>query len=119
MIILNRNGRLAHLESIQAAFDQQVQEAFGRIEVDVITASEIDEAAKNRIGERIQQALGKEPVMHSYTDPSIIGGIRLRIGDELIDGSVATRLRRMGAALQEQGGNDIRSQMNRFLEDDA
>ena len=119
LVILNRNGRLGHLDSIQIALDQLVQEAFGRIEVDVITASEIDEAAKNRIGERIKQALGKEPVMHSYTDPSIIGGVRLRIGDELIDGSVATRLRRMGAALQQQGGNDIRSEIDRFLEDDA
>jgi len=119
LIILNRNGRLAHLESIQAAYDQQVQEAFGRIEVDVITASEIDAEARNRIGERIKQALGKEPVMHAYTDPSIIGGVRLRIGDEMIDGSVATRLRRMGTALQQRGSQDIRTQINRFLEDDA
>ncbi|MEE2719041.1 MAG: ATP synthase F1 subunit delta [Planctomycetota bacterium] len=119
LVILNRNGRLGHLDPIQAAYDQKVQEAFGRIEVDVITASEIDEAAKARIGERIKQALGKDPVMHSYTDPSIIGGVRLRIGDEMIDGSVATRLRRMGAALQQHGGNNIRSQMGRFLEDDA
>ncbi len=119
LIILNRNGRLGHLESIQAAYDQQVQEAFGRIEVDVITASEIDAEARNRIGERIKQALGKEPVMHAYTDPSIIGGVRLRIGDEMIDGSVATRLRRMGTALQQNGSQDIRTQINRFLEDDA
>ena len=119
LIILNPNGRLAHLESIQAAYDQQVQEAFGRIEVDVITASEIDAEARNRIGERIKQALGKEPVMHAYTDPSIIGGVRLRIGDEMIDGSVATRLRRMGTALQQRGSQDIRTQINRFLEDDA
>ncbi|MDG2200726.1 MAG: ATP synthase F1 subunit delta [Phycisphaerales bacterium] len=119
LIILNRNGRLGHLESIQAAYDQQVQEAFGRIEVDVITASEIDAEARNRIGERIKQALGKEPVMHAYTDPSIIGGVRLRIGDEMIDGSVATRLRRMGTALQQNGSQGIRTQINRFLEDDA
>jgi len=119
LIILNRKSRLAHLESIQAAYDQQVQEAFGRIEVDVITASEIDIDARNRIGERIKQALGKEPVMHAYTDPSIIGGVRLRIGDEMIDGSVATRLRRMGTALQQNGSQDIRTQINRFLEDDA
>lgn len=119
LIILNRKGRLGHLESIQAAFDQMVQAAFDRIEVDVITALEIDDEARNRIGERIKQALGKEPVMHSYTDPSIIGGVRLRIGDEMIDGSVATRLRRMGAALQQQGSQDIRSEIGRFLEDGA
>jgi F-type H+-transporting ATPase subunit delta len=119
LIILNQNGRLGHLESIQAAYDQQVQEALGRIEVDVITALEIDAEARDRIGERIKQALGKEPVMHTYTDPSIIGGVRLRIGDEMIDGSVATRLRRMGTALQQNGSQHIRTQINRFLEDDA
>lgn len=119
ILILNRNGRLGHLDSIQAAFDQMVQDAHGRIEVDVITASQIDEAQKARISDRIKEAIGKEPILHAYTEPGIIGGVRLRIGDEMIDGSVATRLRRMEQSLKTGGGNTIRTSMDRFLEDDG
>ena len=118
MLILNRNNRLPHLDAIQAAFDQLVQDAFGMVEVDVITAIPLDEAEQTRLNDRIGEALGRKPVLHAYTDPSIIGGVRLRIGDEMIDGSVSTRLRRMGSMLQQHGNNDIRTQISRFLEDD-
>ena len=119
MLVLNANGRLGHLELIQVAYDQLVQEAFGRIEVDVITASPIDEAALARIGERIKSAMGKGPVLHPSTNPAIIGGVQLRIGDELLDGSVATKLRRMGTNLREKGSRTIRSSIGTYLEDTA
>lgn len=117
MLILNANGRLGHLGLIQVAYDQLVQDAFGRIEVDVITASPIDEATLARIGERIKAAMGKDPVLHPSTSPAIIGGIQLRIGDELLDGSVATKLRKMGTNLREKGSRTIRSSIGTYLGD--
>ena len=44
--------------------------------------------------------LGKEPVLHSYVEPAMLGGVKLRIGDQLIDGSVQTKLRRLSEAIQ-------------------
>jgi F-type H+-transporting ATPase subunit delta len=119
MLVLNANERLGHFDSIQAAYDQMVQDAFGRIEVDVITAIKLDEATLARISERIQAALGKEPVLHPSIDESIIGGLQLRIGDRLMDGSVATRLRRLGDQLRKNGGHAIRTETERFMEDSA
>lgn len=119
LLILNANGRLGHIGPIHVAYDRLVQAAFGRVEVDVITASPMDETALARIGERIKSVLGKDPVLHQATDPSIIGGIKLRIGDELLDGSVATKLRRMGTALRDRGSHTIRSSIGTFLEDTA
>ena len=81
MLVLNANDRLGHFDSIQAAYDQMVQDAFGRIEVDVIAAITLDDATLARISERIKTALGKEPVLHPSVDESIIGGLQLRIGD--------------------------------------
>ena len=117
MLVLNANDRLGHFDGIQAAYDQMVQDAFGRIEVDVITAIKLDEGTLARISERIQAALGKEPVLHPSIDESIIGGLQLRIGDRLMDGSVATRLRRLGDQLRQNGGHAIRTNMERFMED--
>src|SRR5947207_1106278 len=92
--VLNEKGRLGHLPAVAAAYDQIVQNAFGRVEVDVYTAAPISGEELNLIRDRLKRALGKEPIVHPYTDHSMIGGLKLQIGDQLIDASVATSLRK-------------------------
>ena len=104
MLVLNRKGRLAELLSIEEAYDAMEQGAFGRIEVDVFTAGgSVDDATKATLAADLKKSLGKEPVMHFYADPAMIGGLKLRIGDQLIDGSVAAQLRRMRSTLLDRG----------------
>jgi F-type H+-transporting ATPase subunit delta len=117
LLVLNRKGRLGHLDSINRAFDQLVQEKFGKIEVDVFTPTPLSDDQRRQLALRIQEALGKEPVVHPYTDPSMLGGIKLRIGDQLIDGSVASRLRRIRQDLLQRGGSSIREHLSRFLDE--
>jgi len=119
LLVTNEKGRLHHLEAITSAYDALVQEAMGRVEVDVITAS--DAALGSELAEavkaRVREVLGKEPILHHGFDPTMIGGIKLRIGDQLVDGSVSTRLRRMTEDILGSGGSAVRSESNRFLED--
>lgn len=103
LLVLNDKNRLGHLPAIAAAYDAMVQERLGRVEADVYTASAIDTAQLGAIRDRLAAKLGKDVIVHPYTDPAMIGGIRLRIGDQLIDASVATRLRRMRDQLANQG----------------
>ena len=72
------------------------------------------------IRKRIGAALGKEAVLYPYVDPSMIGGLKLRIGDRLIDGSVAGKLRRMRHAMRGGGeaGRRIRESIERFIEEE-
>ncbi len=116
LLVLNENGRLSRLDSVASAYDSLVQEAFGRIEVDVFTAAPLGREQVDGLGKSIQSAIGKEPVLHPYTDAAMIGGLKLRIGDQLIDGSVATRLRRMKRDLQ-QGTSTLRDRPDRFIQD--
>jgi len=117
LLVVNAKGRLDHLESINAAYDRLVQAAHDRIEVDVFTAHAVNAAEQQAIADAIGKALGKEPVVHQYTDPSMIGGIKLRIGDRLIDGSVATRLRRLRHNLMTSGGASVRERLGRIIEE--
>ncbi|QYU68419.1 ATP synthase F1 subunit delta [Leptolyngbya sp. 15MV] len=103
LMLLNDNGRLSHLPRIVAALDQLVQQRFGRVEVDVYTASPVSADELRGIREKIQAKLGREPIVPPYVDPRMIGGIKVQIGDQLIDGSVATQLRRMKEQLAERG----------------
>jgi F-type H+-transporting ATPase subunit delta len=119
LLVLNRKERLSHLAPIVAAYDLLVQEAFGRVEVDVYTASPLSGDELEAIRARLRSVLGKEPVVHPYTDGSMIGGIKLQIGDQLIDGSVQAKLRRMRDRLTNEGAASVRTKAGRILDDSA
>src|SRR5690606_26706842 len=112
--VLNEKDRLNRLGDIVAAYDLLLQERFGRVEVDVYTASQIDQSQLEAIKHRLQAALGKEPVLHAYTDTNMLGGLKLQVGDQLIDASVATRLRKLRDKLTTQGAAKIRGGAERF-----
>jgi F-type H+-transporting ATPase subunit delta len=116
LLVLNNKGRLDRLESIETAFDQLLQEAFGRVEVDVITPVAVDAESLTAIKQKIETVLGKEPVLHPYVDEHLLGGIKLRIGDQLIDGSLQTRLRKLGEELKNNGGAAVRERFETFMD---
>ncbi len=117
LLVLNDRGRLGHLEPIGDAYDQLVHEAFGRIEVDVYTPGPLERGQLDVLKHRIGSALGKEPVLYTYTDHSMIGGLKLRIGDQLVDGSVSSRHRRMRQSMLRGGGSAMRDRFERIIEE--
>ena len=119
LLVLNSKGRLYHLLQIANAYDQLVQDALGKVEVDVITPSTIDDSALGAIKAKVQELLGKEPILHTYVDASMLGGVKLKIGDQLIDGSVATKLRRISESVQSGGSVAIRERFETYLENNA
>ncbi len=117
LLVLNDRHRLGHLESISEAFSHLVQEAFGRIEVDVYTATPLEANQRAAITQRIRDALGREPVIHPYVDRSLIGGVRLRIGDQLIDGSVVSSLRKLRQTLLTSGSAVVRERIAGLIDE--
>ena len=118
VMVLSRKGRLGSLLEIGDAFDQLLQERFGKVEVDVYTVGggQLSDEVANAVKTRVKTAFGKDAVLHSYADAAMIGGIKLRIGDQLIDGSVATRLRRMRAAMLDAARADLAAKPERFID---
>jgi F-type H+-transporting ATPase subunit delta len=117
LLVLNDRGRLGHLESIADAYDQLVHEAFGRVEVDVYTPGPLDGAHVEALKQQIASALGKEPVLYAYTDGAMIGGLKLRIGDQLVDASVSSRLRRLRHELLSSGGPAVRNRIEQIIDE--
>ncbi len=115
-MVLAERGRAGRLSDVADAFDRLLQERLGRIEVDVYTvAGNADEATLATVRTRVKEAFGKEPVLHQYADPNMIGGVKLRVGDQLIDGSIATGLRNMRTRITRLGGEQIRARMRDIL----
>ena len=118
MLVLNGKGRLGEFGSMASGYDQLVNERMGRVEVDVMTVDgSLDPDQLALLGEKVKAKFGQEPVFHQYADESLIGGLVLRVGDQLIDGSVRGQLRRMREELLASGSSRVRAGADDFLAD--
>ncbi|MGP1345900.1 MAG: ATP synthase F1 subunit delta [Phycisphaerales bacterium] len=115
--VLNSKDRLNRLLSIIAAYDQMVQERFGRIEINVYTRHPLAEDQKSSLAQRLQRAVGREPVLYAYTDETMIGGMKMQVGDRLIDASIRTQLRAMKELMSGEGSTLMRERFDRAVED--
>jgi F-type H+-transporting ATPase subunit delta len=116
LLVVNRKERLNQFLPIAAAFDEMMQAKFGRVEVDVYTRHDLNRDQVNHIQARLAEALGRDPVVHAYTDPTMLGGMRLQVGDKLVDASVSTMLRKMREQLKTKGSDALRSKFDRLFE---
>lgn len=98
--LLRRKSRLALGPSIAEYFRELVDEERGVVRAVVTTAVELDEERRRQVQQQLEQATGRRIVLDVQTDPAIIGGMVLRIGDEMLDGSTRTRLRSLRSQLE-------------------
>jgi F-type H+-transporting ATPase subunit delta len=90
--VLNLKNRLSLLKQIITAYDDLLDDKFGKVEVDVTTAHKLSPEDLEMVKQRVSAALKKDAVIHQYVDESIIGGMLLRVQDQLIDASVKSQL---------------------------
>ena len=94
------NGRLAALPEIAAQFRALKNAQSGSSDAVVYSAFPIDAGAAGRRGRGAGKALRPQAQRHACSeDPSLIGGIRVVVGDEVLDTSVKARLEQMKVAL--------------------
>lgn len=102
--VLVDKRRQTLLPEIAEAFRGLVDERMGRVRVQVAISHLPDEALQDEIGNALARRLGRTVIPTFTVDPELLGGMVVRVGDEILDGSVrssAARLRRamMGAQL--------------------
>jgi F-type H+-transporting ATPase subunit delta len=112
--VLSAHGRLGILRQIRLAVQQQYDQMRGRVRVKVRTATPIDQRLADRIAQTVQAALGGQPVLERETDPNLIGGVVLRIGDTVYDASVSTQLEQMRTQMINRSIHEIQSRRDRF-----
>jgi F-type H+-transporting ATPase subunit delta len=115
--VVNSKDRLAALADIITMYGKLVDRRNGIIDADVFVAALLDDSEVQRISSNLSEALGGNVVLHQSVDPSLIGGLKLRIGDRLIDGSVATQLKRLQQSIVDSGREAARGTLTKYIED--
>jgi F-type H+-transporting ATPase subunit delta len=93
--LVAEKGRAGELPEISAELDALVAQAQNRLTVELTTAHELSDAQAKSIVQQIEKASGRTVEATRSVDPNLIGGIVLRIGSHLADGSVRGRLERL------------------------
>ena len=93
------NGRVRVLPEIAAQFRALVNQGKGSSDAVVHSAFPLDASALAELGTTLQKRFGRQLNLSVQTDESLIGGVRVVVGDEVLDTSVKARLEQMKAAL--------------------
>lgn len=101
--VVARNRRLFALPGMIAGFRRLAAEARGEVAADVITAHTLDAAQQAELRQMLKAVAGKDVVLNLTVDPSILGGLVVRIGSRQIDTSLKTKLNSLKLALKEVG----------------
>lgn len=97
--VLAENRRLGLAAEIVELFAQLKAQREQSVDVELVSAYDIPEAVRERIADALGKRLQREVVVTSATDNDLIGGVLIRAGDLVIDGSVRGRLNKLAEAL--------------------
>jgi len=98
--VLARNGRLRQLEQTMRIFQTLAAEHRGETTAEVVSARPLDDeqvaALKSQLGARV----GRDIRIDARVDPSILGGLVVRLGSQMIDASIRTKLNTLAQAMK-------------------
>ncbi len=97
--LLAEHGKLALLPEIAQLYEARRAEEERKVEAEVRSAFPLDEGQEQAIAEALRRRLGREVSLRAEVDPALLGGVVIRAGDWVVDGSVAGRLRRLASEL--------------------
>lgn len=91
VMVLADKRRQALLPEIAAAYRELVDERMGRVRVHVSISHPPDEALRAEIGRALADRLGRTVIPTFSVEPELLGGMVVRMGDQILDGSLRTR----------------------------
>ena len=99
LFVMMDNQRTALLPQMLETFQLVLQQRQGMAEATVISATALNDAQKSQLQQTLEKLSGKKISAKYSQDPALLGGVQVRIGDTIYDGSLRNRLNQMRARL--------------------
>lgn len=99
VLLLVRRGRIELLPEVATQLRRLYDQRQGIVKATVTSATPLTDAEMTALGERLAGMTGGRVDLSVQVDPAILGGVMVRMGDRLIDGSVRGRLERLRTRL--------------------
>lgn len=99
LCLLVDKKRLVLLPEIDKAIRKLVIDESGQIEAEAVFASKPDAEAKKELEKKLSNLTGKKVILHEVVDPSVIGGVKVRMGSILYDATIKGQVEKLKATL--------------------
>lgn len=100
LYLLIDNNRTEYIGDIKKEFVKLANIARNIVDVEAITAIELDKDSQDKVSKTLKDKLGKSVRLKSFVDPSLLGGIVIKIGDRVYDGSINKQLKVLKRSLK-------------------
>lgn len=105
--VLGRKGRLGLVRPVAAAFEETWMASKNQVEVNVTSAVPLSPEQRQRVTEAASRFAGKQARLHETVDPSILGGLVVRVGDRKFDDSISRELEQVYAGFGARGSREL------------
>ena len=101
--LLINKGKFSLIGDVSVAYQQLLDSYRGIEQAEVTTAVPLDEKERLRLAEHLGKLTGKKIIINPNLDPNILGGIIIKIGGKLIEGSTSGRLLALKSEIESAG----------------
>jgi F-type H+-transporting ATPase subunit delta len=98
--VLAKNGRKKELRNVVRAFRRLAAEHRGETTAEIVTARPLNDDQLGELKQQLRARAGRDVNIDATVDPSILGGIVVRLGSQMIDASIRTKLNRLAQAMK-------------------
>ena len=98
--VLARNRRLSRIGDVIRAFNTLAARHRGEITAEITSAHPLDESQVDAIKANLRTRMGRDIAVDLSVDPAILGGLVVKIGSRMIDGSIRTKLNSLAQAMK-------------------
>jgi F-type H+-transporting ATPase subunit delta len=98
--VLAENRRLAETGAVARAFAALSANHRGQVTANVVSANALSAAQHKTLAAKLKERVGSDVTINSTVDPSILGGLTITIGSQMIDSSIKTRLNTLANAMK-------------------
>jgi F-type H+-transporting ATPase subunit delta len=98
--VLARNGRKGQLRAVARLFKRLAADHRGETTAEVITARALGDDQITKLKQQLRTRAGRDVAVDAQVDPAILGGIVVKLGSQMIDASIRTKLNRLAQAMK-------------------
>ena len=98
--VLAKNGRKNQLQNVIRAYRRLAAEHRGETTADVVTARPLNNGQLTQLKQQLRSRAGRDVTIDAQVDPTILGGIVVKLGSQQIDASIRTKLNRLAQAMK-------------------
>jgi F-type H+-transporting ATPase subunit delta len=100
ILVLAAKRRLIHLNDIIRSFERLRANERGEVQAEVTSARALNDSETTELKAVLKAKLGREPRLETKVDPSLLGGLVVKVGSRMIDSSLRTKLTGIRAAMR-------------------